>query len=208
MWLLHGYNVDSLSCQCCPCWNAPSTVLTPTVRSPETFSKHWWMPLGAIFSPPRNSVTHFCYISTSISDTILSNCPSTAICFTATKWNGILVGRFNLYSIPPTSASGVVIWHYKIRGTTFRATLIHIVFLPAPESTNTSRNMQQVFTCEHSLAFQSKFRKNKVYHICYMVYDNVPKILDQHKYAMHRELHQRKKISLYLITMVWSRVRN
>jgi len=38
-----------------------------------------------------------CFIRTSMSDAILSDCPSAVICRTATKFNGILAGRFNLY---------------------------------------------------------------------------------------------------------------
>jgi len=55
------------------------------------------MSLGAIFSAWRNSITHLCFIRTSMSDAILSDCSSAVICRTATKFNGILVGRFNLY---------------------------------------------------------------------------------------------------------------
>jgi len=40
---------------------------------------------------------HLCFICTPTSDAILSGCPSAAICYTTTKCNGILVGRFNLY---------------------------------------------------------------------------------------------------------------
>ena len=63
----------------------------------HTFSKRQWMSRGASFSAWRNSVTHLCFICTSISDTILSDFPSAAICHTAVKCNGILVGRFSLY---------------------------------------------------------------------------------------------------------------
>ena len=56
---------------------------------------------GAIFFPLwRNSVTHLGFVCTSMSDTALSECPSAAICHTATTCNGILVGRFNLYCHP------------------------------------------------------------------------------------------------------------
>jgi len=41
--------------------------------------------------------THLCFIRTSMSDAILSVCPSAVICRTATKFNGILAGRFSLY---------------------------------------------------------------------------------------------------------------
>jgi len=72
------------------------TVLTSTVWSPETFSQHWWMSVDAIFSTWRNSVTHLSFIHTSMSDTIVSDCSSAAICHIATKLNGILVGKFIL----------------------------------------------------------------------------------------------------------------
>ena len=49
------------------------------------------------FSAWMNSITHFCFIRTSMSDAILSDCSSADICRTTTKFNGILAGRFNLY---------------------------------------------------------------------------------------------------------------
>jgi len=42
-----------------------------------------------------------------MSDAIVSDCLFAAICHMATKRNGVFVGRFNLYSIPPTSAADV-----------------------------------------------------------------------------------------------------
>ena len=42
-------------------------------------------------------MTPLCFICTSTSDTILSDCPSAAICHGATKGIGILLGRFNPY---------------------------------------------------------------------------------------------------------------
>ena len=39
----------------------------------------------------------WCFISFSTSDATLSDCHSAAICHTATKCNGIMVGRFSLY---------------------------------------------------------------------------------------------------------------
>ena len=42
-------------------------------------------------------MTHLCFIHTSSSDVTLSECPSAAICHTATTMNRILVGGFNLY---------------------------------------------------------------------------------------------------------------
>ena len=49
------------------------------------------------FSVSWNSTTHLCFIFTSMSDTILSNCLSSAICHTVTKFNRILVEKFSLY---------------------------------------------------------------------------------------------------------------
>jgi len=73
------------------------TGLTSTLWSPSMFSMCWWMSVGAIYSTWTTSVTHLCFICTSMSDTILSDCLPAAICHTATKCNGILVERFNLY---------------------------------------------------------------------------------------------------------------
>jgi len=42
----------------------------------------------------RNSMAHLC---TSMSDTFLLDCSSIAICCTARKCNGMLVGRFSIY---------------------------------------------------------------------------------------------------------------
>ena len=77
------------------------------------------------FSTWRNSMPHFCFICTSMSDTTLSHCPSAAICHTATKCNGILVRRFNLYCHIMTSASDTMGQHHKIGGVTFRVAFIY-----------------------------------------------------------------------------------
>jgi len=52
---------------------------------------------GCHFSAWRNLVTHLCFIHTSMSDIILTGCPSATICHTATKCHGIVVGMFSLY---------------------------------------------------------------------------------------------------------------
>lgn len=43
-------------------------------------------------------MTHLCFIHTSMLDGVLSDCPFAAICLMATKCNGLLAGRFVLYS--------------------------------------------------------------------------------------------------------------
>ena len=86
----------SHNCHCC--WNAP-----PTPHCAHTHClvfinfQCWWWSMCAIFPTWRNSVTHLCFIQTSVSDAILSDCPSAAISHMATTCNGILVGRFSLY---------------------------------------------------------------------------------------------------------------
>ena len=98
---------------CCACRNLYQW-RWPTVTTDEThhplhycahihclvslnFSKCQWMSVGANFSTWRSSATHLCFMHTSMSDVILSDCPSAAIPHMATKCNGILVGRLNLY---------------------------------------------------------------------------------------------------------------
>ena len=65
-----------------------------------------------------------------MSDAILSDCLSAAICHTATTCNGMLVGMFNLYclstsTVPSTSAADAMGQHNKIGGITLEAALIY-----------------------------------------------------------------------------------
>jgi len=75
----------------------PKPTTHPPSKSPPPPSKYWWMSTGAIFFQHVGIQWHLCSIRTSVSDTIVSDCPSAAISLTATTHNGILVGRFNLY---------------------------------------------------------------------------------------------------------------
>ena len=56
-----------------------------------------------------------------MTDTILSDCLSAAICHTATKYKQ--EGSAST-AIPPTAASAIVGLHNKMAGTIFRVTLI------------------------------------------------------------------------------------
>ena len=56
-----------------------------------------------------------------MSDAILSDCLSAAICCIAMKYNRVLVGRFNLYSHNTTAASVIISHHNKIKAIPFRA---------------------------------------------------------------------------------------
>jgi len=87
---------------CCSrcCWNAPLTTslcsypLFGLYRRSVNVEECQWVPF---FLPWRNSVPHLCFICTSTSGAILPDCPSAAICHTATTRNRILLGRFNRY---------------------------------------------------------------------------------------------------------------
>jgi len=73
---------------------------------------------------PSGVVQWHSFICTSMSDAILSDCPSAAICHTATTCNGILAGMFNLYC----HTTNIHLWLcgrlHKIEGITFRAALV------------------------------------------------------------------------------------
>jgi len=84
------------------------TALTSTTWSPRTSCKHQWMSVGAIFSTQRNSITHFCFICASMSDTNLSECPFSVVCHTAAKWNRILLERFSHYC----RTTNMGLWHH------------------------------------------------------------------------------------------------
>ena len=62
-----------------------------------------------------------------MSDAILSDSPSAAICHTATKHNGILSGSASTV-IPPTSTPDIVGQYNKIGGITFGAALVDKLF--------------------------------------------------------------------------------
>ena len=105
--LEHGLSSTLLS----HCWNALST---NSLYSHPLFGLHkhsastnecQWMQF---FSAWRNSMTHLLFICTYMSDVIPSDCSSAAICHMATKYNGILVGRFNLYC----HTTNIYLWCY------------------------------------------------------------------------------------------------
>ena len=81
--------------------------------------------MGAIFSPLRHSISHLHFICTSISDAILSDCPSAAICHKVTDCYGILVEGPASTAIPPPSTFDIVSQHSEVGGSTFGAALIY-----------------------------------------------------------------------------------
>ena len=86
------------------------TLLTSTLWSLQTFSKHHYMVMSAIFCIWKNSLSHLCFILISMSNANLSDCPSGAICCTATKCNRILMGRFHLYCHTTNNHLPLMLW--------------------------------------------------------------------------------------------------
>jgi len=98
-------------------------VISASGWSPSTFSKSQWMSMGAIFSTWGNSIPPLCFLCTFLSHTILSDCPSAAICHTATCYGmGYLQEGSASTAIPPISASAIVSKHHKVGDSTFRVT--------------------------------------------------------------------------------------
>ena len=83
------------------------TVLTPTVWSPQMFSKFQWTLVGAIFIAWKESVPRLCHTHTSMSDTIVLDHPSAAICHTATRFNRISVGIYFDHT------TKIHLWHHN-----------------------------------------------------------------------------------------------
>lgn len=82
------------------------------------------MSVGATFSAGKNSVTRLYFVCSSLSDALLSDYPSAAICHMGTKCNGILVAEFNLYF----HSTNIFLWccgqHKKTEGITFKAAFV------------------------------------------------------------------------------------
>ena len=85
------------------------TVLTATVWSPSKFSNCQWMSTDTIFSPLRDSMTHLCFIHSSMSEVILSDCPSTAILHMTSKYNDIKNTREKVHLYCHTT--NICLWH-------------------------------------------------------------------------------------------------
>ena len=85
--------------------------------------------MGAIFFLHGGIQWHIFALCTSMSDAILSDYPSAAICRTATKCNGILVESSVSTATPPTSTSDFVGQHNKVGGIAFGAVLTYMTSL-------------------------------------------------------------------------------
>jgi len=124
-------NMACLSYCCCHCWNAPPTtsVLFGLPKCSASIHECQWVQLFL-----HEGIQLHTFICGSVLDTILSDNPSAAICHMTTKCNGILLGRFNLYSHTHCQ-------HNTIEGITFRAAFL-FVLLPLP-----LKNHDQLIEC-------------------------------------------------------------
>lgn len=106
------------SCYDSHCWGTPLTVLVFTAWFPETFSKHWWMSMDAIFFHMEEFSDTPLFIHT-----FLSDCPSGA----SVTWQQNTMEYYQEYStaITPTSVSDFLGQHHKIRGITIGAALVY-----------------------------------------------------------------------------------
>jgi len=124
-------NMTCLSCCSCHCWNIPPITslywhpLFGLHKCSASISEHQRVPF---FSAWRNWTTHLSFVHTPMSDTILSDCPSAAICHVTTTCNGILEGSTSTV-ILPTSTSGIMDQCNKIGGITFGAALIYSCYM-------------------------------------------------------------------------------
>ena len=84
---------------CHHCWNSTHclTVLISIFSLYKHSSSSNERQCVPFFSAWRNSMAHIFFVCISMSGTILSDCPSAAICHKTTKYNRIFLGRFNLY---------------------------------------------------------------------------------------------------------------
>ena len=120
------------------CWNAS---LTASVHSHPLcgLRKHsassnecQWVPLFQHWGIQWHTFASWVLL---VSDTILPDCPSAAICHLAKKCNRVLVGRFNL-----CHTTSICLWchgiHRKIEDVTFRAALVPLLKLHSSKKLN------------------------------------------------------------------------
>lgn len=109
------------------------TVLTSTVWPTSVFSKQRWMSVNAIISSRSNAVSRLGFICTSMPDTILSECPSAAICHTAMEWDmGGKVQPLLLYhQHPPLTSRVPMPWNRRHYFRSSKAQCVTVWFLSA-----------------------------------------------------------------------------
>jgi len=163
------WNVACLSHGCCHCWNT-----LPTTSLSHCTHTHWLAFINvhgcqwvSFFSTWRNSMTHLCPTHISMSDALLSDCPSAAISHTARTRSSMLDRRFNLYC----HNSNIHLWRRgkqnKISSTTFKGALIDntsTIWHPRSNSWVQLHGACYVFFPEEKLTVQTTEVHLKSYH--------------------------------------------
>jgi len=97
--------VEVTPCHCHHCQKTPPHCAHTNGLVSIMFSKRWWM---SIFL--HGGIPHLCFSCTPMSDAVLSDCPSAAICRTTTTCNRILLGRFSLFC----HTTAICLWHHGV----------------------------------------------------------------------------------------------
>ena len=134
---------------CMDVWNAPPTTslcshpLFGLHKHSASINKCQRVPF---FSSWKNSVTHLCFLGTSMSNAILSDCPCAAICCMATKCNGTSVST----AIPPAYISDIKGWHNKIGSIIF----VQPLYIASLESLNLVVWHSEEWTSDETFSFR------------------------------------------------------
>ena len=121
-----------------------------------------WVPF---FIAWRNSVTHLCFICTSMSDAILLNCPSAAVCHMGTMYNGILMWKFNLYC----HTANIHLWKCGPTLLVGQYSYFGCTFWP------TEQDLQYMLNCskpERMIQLSIIFTDKSDYHFLFLLWEN------------------------------------
>ena len=104
------WNMACLSHHCHCCWNAPPAVslYSHPLLGPHKYSVSMNVSVGHFFCMEKMSDTPLLHVHfASCAHVIWSDCPSAAICHTATKCSVALTGRFTFYC----HTTNICLWH-------------------------------------------------------------------------------------------------
>jgi hypothetical protein len=154
-----AWNIACLSHRCRHCWNTPPTasLCSHPLFGLRKRSASVLVCKSVHFYPHGGTQRH---TSTSspllMSDAILSDCPSAAICRTATKLTNYWRKGSTSTAITPASASEVAGQHNKIQGITFGAPLVFpLCFLKKIRKLGKPTDL--LATCFHALILHGLF---------------------------------------------------
>ena len=106
-WETLFFNVISMSCVFLPATNKSCKLCSSQSASVKVISVF----IAEAYHPTfflHGWIKDLCFTHASMSDTVLSECLSPAMCHTVIKCNGILMGEFNLYC----RTTNICTWHW------------------------------------------------------------------------------------------------